>query len=158
TAPHTYVITADSLTRDGGTGYGTNLQTVNYFFGSGGNAINRQSTAYDTVTTVYAGAGDDTVSVGDANNTLDGFLGTPILDGQGATNTLTVPDEGSPAAHTYVITANSLPRDGGTGYYYNIQSLVFNGGSGGNTINWQGTTADTTVYTGTGTNAVNVGD
>ncbi len=158
TSPHTYVLTSDSLSRDGGTGYGSNIQSVNYFFGSGGNTIDWQGTGAGSVTRVHAGAGDDTLNVGDANNTLDGFQGEPIFDGQGGTNTATINDQGSTAAHDYVLTGGSIGRDGGTGFYSNVRTLTFNGGSGGNTIDWQGTSADTTVNTGAGGNTVNVGD
>jgi PhoPQ-activated pathogenicity-related protein len=164
TAAHTYVITTDSLTRDGGSGYayGTGITAVNYYLGSGGNTVDWQGTAPGVTTTVYTGTGTNTINFGDTNNTLDGFDGTPILQGQGSNNTANVYDQGSTAAHTYVITATSLTRDGGTGYGYDLQNINYYFGSGGNTIDWQGNAfgqiENQAVYTGTGVNTINFGD
>jgi PhoPQ-activated pathogenicity-related protein len=160
TAAHTYVITGSSLTRDGGTGYGYDLQTVNFHFGSGGNTIDWQGDAYGETDTVYSGTGANTINFGDSNNTLNSFDGTPILQGQGGNNTVNVYDQGTTAARHYVITGNSLSINGGQsfGYGYNFQAASVYLGSGGNTVDWQGTSAPTTVYSGTGTNTINFGD
>jgi hypothetical protein len=156
TSPHTYVLTGNSFTRDGGTGYGYDIQTANLYLGSGGNIVDWQGTS--AYTTVYTGTGTNTINFGDANNTLDGFLGTPVLQGQGSNNTVNVFDQGSTAPHTYVITANSFSRDGGTGYGYDVQAVNYYLGSGGNIVNWQGDGATATLHTGAGTNTINFGD
>jgi phospholipase/lecithinase/hemolysin len=160
TTPRDYVLTADSLSPNGGEGfgYGYDIQAANIYLGSGGNTLDWQGTAAGSVTTVYTGTGTNTINFGDANNTLDGFQGTPVLDGQGSNNTVNVYDQGSANPHTYVITGSTFSRDGGTGYYSGIQILNAYLGSGGNLVDWQGDSATTTLYTGSGVNTINFGD
>ena len=56
-----------------------------------------------------------------------------------------------------MITGSSISRDGGTGSYSGVKSLVFNGGAGGNTIDLQGTSVPTRVNAGAGDDTINVG-
>jgi len=148
TAPHTYVITGDSLTRDGGTGYGYDVQNVNYYFGSGGNTIDWTGDASGETDTVYTGTGVNTINFGDANNTLNSFDGTPILQGQGSNNTVNIYDQGNTTNRAYVLTPTSFSTSGGSGYGYgyDIQYANVYFGSGANTVDWVGDAAGT-VYT-----------
>src|SRR5205807_1590868 len=108
---------------------------------------------------VNAGAGNDTINVGDTNNTLDGFLGTPALDGQGGSNTVHIDDQGSASTHTYQITNSTVSRDGSPGTYANVASLVLNGGSGADNYNIVSTALGTatTVNGGPANDAFSIG-
>jgi len=107
-----YTITATSFTRTDPVqparsisfgGFGTNV------FNTSG-TVNVQGTAAGTTTTVNAGAGDDTINVGSADNLLDGILGVLNIDGQGGKNTLNVNDQASTTPHTYKVTSTSVTR------------------------------------------------
>jgi PhoPQ-activated pathogenicity-related protein len=160
TTPRHYVLTADAFSPNGGSGFGYafDIQQAHYYLGSGGNIVDWQGTADCETVTVFTGTGANTINFGDTNNTLDSFLGTPILQGQGKANSVNVFDQGSAAPHTYVIGPNFLTRDGGSGYAYDFQSVTYFFGAGGNTIDWQGDSSPATVYTGTGNNTINFGD
>jgi hypothetical protein len=73
---------------------------------------------------VYSGTGVNTVNYGDANNTLNSFDGTPVLQGQGNNNTLFIHDDGNTSARHYVLTGNSMSINGGQsfGYGFNFQA------------------------------------
>jgi hypothetical protein len=162
TARH-YVLTETALSPNGGAGfsYGYDEQVTNIYLGTGGNTLDWQGTAAGDTVTVYTGTGTNTVNLGDANKTLDSFLGTPILQGQGNTSA-TVIDQNSTTAHTYVITATSVTRDG-SGFqlsYGGIQALTFDAGGAGNIIALSGTAAgtNTTVNAGPGGDTVYASD
>jgi hypothetical protein len=154
---HTYTLTADSLSRGAvSLGY-DGFQFVLFQLESPANTVDWQGTAAGATAFVNTLTGTDTINFGDADNTLDGFLGAAVVQGVG--NTVNVFDQGSTAAHAYALAVNSVLRDGLAVFRYGRpQSLSFYGGSGGNTIDWQYASAPTTVYTGTGANAINVGD
>jgi hypothetical protein len=156
----TYTVAAGSITRSGAQPITySDVPNVTLDAGNSGDTVNWQGDAADTTVTVDTGTGTNTVNMRDADNTLDSFLGTPVLQGHGHT-TANVYDQGSLNPHTYVITGTSLTRDGGTGYLYGLTATNYNLGDGGNVIDWQGTAAGdiTTVYSGTGTNTINMGD
>ncbi len=172
----TYTVTGSSFTRDGLTIDYAGINTANFYCGSGGNTINWQGNDGDVEgsnappvlpptpppfipTTVYTGAGIDTVNLGDLNNTLDSFAGTSTLVDQGSNDTLNVNDQGSANGHTYTISGSTVGRDEFTlTYSGGITSLTLQAGSGANTINLQGDSCPLTVATGTGPNTVSAGD
>src|SRR5262249_10159246 len=109
-ATGTYVITPTGLSADGTQVYGNarEAQFRNYNSGSGGSVISWQGVASGVVDAVYTGSGANSVTLGDADNTLDAFQGTAVLQGQGSANTVDFADQGSTENHAYLITASEL--------------------------------------------------
>jgi hypothetical protein len=131
------------------------------------NQVNVQSTAAPT--TVNAGAGFSTVSVGSSltsSSTLDLIQGIVTVNGQGSTS-LNLNDQGTAAAQGYVFLADSNAGSffrnfaAGVVNYQNVVSVTLNGGSGGNTVSVTATPAGTSLTVnpgaGTGFNTVDVG-
>jgi hypothetical protein len=157
----TYTFTASTLARTGAATitYGT-VQSLTLNAAAGGNTINVQGTVSATPTTVNGGSGNDTINVGSTSNTLSGIQGALTINGQAGTNSLTVSDQGATTGQTYTLAATTMARSGSaTITFGTVSSLTLNAGSGGNTINIQGTAASTSVAvnTGTGTNTTNAG-
>ena len=91
------------------------------------------------------------------NARMDGFQGAVFIDGQGGTNTVNVHDNGSTTPHAYIITADSLTRDGVTGSGTNIQSVNYYLGNGGNTATIAGTiNGDVNLGMGNGNNTYTI--
>src|SRR5262249_16730947 len=67
-----------------------------------GNPVNIAGIAAGVAFTANTGGGSDTINLGDAAHTLNGFAGTLHVNGQGATDTLNVNDQGTatPLAYT----------------------------------------------------------
>jgi hypothetical protein len=153
-----YTITASSVTRPGSAGItygGVPAITVNG--GGHGNTFAVLSTAAGTALTVNAGAGNDTISVGSAANTLDGIQGALTVNGQAGSNALKVNDQGSGTGHTYTLTATTLARTGAAAITYGtVGTLTVNGGSGGNgfVISSAPTTTTVTLNGGGGANTL----
>jgi hypothetical protein len=88
---------------------------LHVYGGSGGNTFNVQGTAAGTPVTLNAGAGGDSINVGDAADPLDGIQGALAVNGKGNT-TLTFNDtKGSAApnhAYDYYLAQNSFSRTG----------------------------------------------
>jgi acrosin len=127
--------------------------------GSGGNTIDVLGTLAATPVTVYAGALNDTVNVGDSGNHLDSIQSPMNVYGQNGTTLLNVNDQGTATSTTYGITDTFLGRTGSPAITYsNLNSLTLNGGSGGNTINVESTAAGTTttVNGGSGGSTINL--
>jgi acrosin len=127
--------------------------------GSGGNTINVVGTLAATPVTVFAGALNDIVNVGDSGNHLDSIQSTLTVNGQAGTTRLNINDQGTTTGKTYTITSAAVTRTGGPAINYSsLNSLTLNGGSGGNTINVESTAAGTTttVNAGTGGSTINL--
>jgi hypothetical protein len=126
--------------------------------GTSPNIFNIQGTAAGTTTTVNAGKAADQIIVGSAANTMDGLLGTLLLNGQGNT-VLHVDDQATTADRTYSLSATDLirsvypaPESGGQDVAYGgMATVVIRGGSGTNLFNVTGTPIGTavTLYGGT---------
>jgi hypothetical protein len=102
------------------------------------------------------GSGADTITLGDAVNSVNGILAQVTVNAA-ATDALTLNDQGSAAARTYTVTANSVTCSGGPVVNYNgVGALVVNGGSGGNLFPVTSTspTAALTVNGGAGNNTL----
>lgn len=86
---------------------------------------------------MVAGAGDDTVKLGDTNDKMDGILGAVELVGENGTDQLVFEDRGANANHTYKVTnAAVTSRDGGlVTLYEGFEGLELNGANGGPTGN-----------------------
>ena len=79
----------------------------------GDDSINIQDTVSGIPVTVHAGDGNDAINVGSASNTLDTIQGLVTVNGEAHSvrDTLTVNDQGSAAAHSYVVTFDRVTRD-----------------------------------------------
>jgi hypothetical protein len=163
-------ITSRTVTISGSaiTGFGTaainyqpaGLAALTVSGGGYGNTFTVTATGAGYTTTLNSGSGSDLISVSSSSNTLDGIQGPLTVNGQGGTNTLYLNDPGTTAAKTYTLTATTLARTGAALITFgNVQSLTVNGGSGGNTINVQGTASGTAVTfsTDAGSDAITVG-
>ena len=97
--------------------------------GPGDDAVVLRSSAF--ATTVAAGAGNDTLTLGDATGSLEGFRAPMTLDGGTGANTLALTDSGDGSADIVTLTANqigaavgnSLLGPGGTVTYSNWSSV-----------------------------------
>jgi hypothetical protein len=133
------------------------IQAITLNGGNHGNSVRVSDTAAGTTLALNTGAGNDTIIVGNAANSLDSVQGALSITGQGGTNTLKLNDQGSSAAHAYTLTANSVSRDGAaTVTFANIKTLVISGSTGGGAFVVQAapTGATTTLTGGSGTNTL----
>jgi hypothetical protein len=89
-----------------------NIGSLTAFGGSGGNVFNIDSTAAGTAVTVNTGAGDDTINVGNAGQSLDDIhpLGPVTVNGQGGHDVLNVLDQGDTDSHSYGLSAARVVR------------------------------------------------
>jgi hypothetical protein len=131
------------------------------------NTFDITGTAAGTTVTVNAGAGNDTVNVGNdpllATATLDNILGTLVVNGGGpaAGDTLRVMDENqgasTPPSYLYTLLDNTVSRTGAALIVYNnVQNLELDASNGGNTFDIVTTLPgmSITVYEGTGADTV----
>ncbi len=133
-----------------------------------GNTFDVQSIAANTAVTIHAGGRDDTITVGNAANTLDDIRGPLTVDGQAGTDTLNINDQGSTTPHLYSVTSTRVIRapGGPTINYSNIERLNFHSGrtilpppGNGNTVDVESTDANTAVEIAAGGDiTVNVGN
>jgi Ca2+-binding RTX toxin-like protein len=120
---------------------------------TGDSTVNIPSTAADTRVTVYARAGNDTITVG---NNLGALLGNVTVHGETGTDRLLVQDQLHNGGDTYTIDATTVKAQrvpslvvtyGGT-----VEHLVLQTGGGNDTVTIQRVTASatTTVRAGNG--------
>jgi uncharacterized repeat protein (TIGR03803 family) len=155
---------AASYVVTGSTVGGTSIPTITYGgfasleldTGNFDDSIDVQGVSVPTA--IYTGAGSNTVSFGDANNTLNGFPAPVSLVSGGTGDTVSVNDQGGTSSQTYVISGTSVSRGDFTLNYSDLRSLSVLAGSGGSVVDWQGNSVPTTIYTGTGSNTINLGD
>jgi hypothetical protein len=121
------------------------LDVVNVNGGSGANTYAVTGTLASCRTTLNTGNGRDTVTVGDAANTLRN--NGPVTVNGGGDTRLDINDQGTATSETYVVTATSVSRTGGVApfTYSNLQSLAVNAGQAPETVIVQGTVAGTAV-------------
>jgi hypothetical protein len=143
--------------------------------GTGSNTFNiTDASATDFIVVQAINGHNDTINVGDANNTLNGIR-TPRLFLSGHVNfntTLNINDQGSFTPHLYTVTSDTMTRSPGgpTIFYGGFQHFNLHPGRIGrgfaaldpvsaNVINVEGTAAGTTVAVDpTGGDTVNVGN
>jgi hypothetical protein len=167
----TWTFAGSTITRTGSAliSYGTLTNFVNVTGGSGNNTYNLTGPGATSGTTLNVGTGRDTVNLqsisirpltinsaggsgadainlGNSSLSLDGIL-VAVTVNAAATDTLTLNDQGSTAAHTYTVSANSITRAGGpTVTYSGVGNLLLGGSNGGDTFILQGTSASATLY------------
>jgi hypothetical protein len=136
--------------------------------GTGSDQINVRRTRTSTPVFLYANSGDDKITVGSVENTLDPIDGTVSVYGSGQTkgDHLTVNDQGSTAPHTYWITSTYVLRKGGPTINYNsIENLTVNKGpetgagpDAGDTFNVESVAPEAAVEIFAGNATVNIGN
>src|SRR5262249_44816660 len=133
--------------------------------GSGPDHVNLESTPGPTA--VNTGDGADQVTVAAQARNLDVIGGPLTLNGSIGANQLQINDQNNARASTWQVTGTSIDRTSvvpgqasvHVGITYgNIQTLAVGDGAGDDTINVQGTSADTTLSGGAGLNTINVGN
>jgi hypothetical protein len=121
--------------------------------GAGADTFIVHGTAAGTAVQVNGGAGDDTFVVTSAADRLDTFAGPLAVDGGAGSNELFVTEIGSSIADTVTVTATALS---GTAVPWHIdytatggtfgRGVFFTAGSGDDTLNVQGTAADSPTF------------
>jgi hypothetical protein len=169
----TYTVTSAGVTRNvSGTTTAITYQGMTNLAlttGSGIDHVNVDSTPGPT--TVNTGDGADVVTVAGQARNLDVIGGTLTINGGIGSNQLQINDQVNAHATAWQLTGSSMDRTYTVSgqppvhlgiAYSNIQTLTVNSGSGDDTINVQGTSADTTVSggaaVGAGFDTINVGN
>jgi Ca2+-binding RTX toxin-like protein len=78
--------------------------------GGHGNTIAVQGVLENTTAQINAGAGSDTITVGNPSHSLNDIRGSLTIDGQGGNDTLSVRDDGTGSAQAYMLGAASFVR------------------------------------------------
>src|SRR5262245_35251304 len=132
--------------------------------GVAGNAINVDSTALETLTTIRGGEGDDTVTI--ARGVLDRIAGHLNIEGNGGVDRMFLEDGSNGFGDTYEVTRDLVSSSNPSApplfagvCYYTLEGLTLNAGWAGNVINVRSTGpgTDTTINAGDGDDVVNVG-
>jgi hypothetical protein len=123
--------------------------SVQVFGGSGGNTFNVQSTAAGVSLAVNAGAGNDTVNLGSAANSLDPITALTV-NGNGRT-TLVLNDAGSAGRLEYDVYSGKITREPITSPPTSPTQTVAYAGLASITVN--GTNGSSNVYFAVGTPA-----
>jgi hypothetical protein len=127
--------------------------------GSGQNTVNVEGTTGPLV--INRQGGHDTINVSQAAHNLDNIKGDVSVYGNSAFSTLNVDDRVNSASNVYTMTPGlvSVARPNvGRVIYGTLDNLVVDGGRGDNVYNILNTQfgTNTTLYTGDGTDVVNV--
>jgi hypothetical protein len=162
TTPHTYTLTASSMTRSPGgpTINFPNCRAVLHHgvigggspAGRGVNVINVLATDANAPVDVVADNGD-IVTVGNDTDGLDEIQGNLSIDGGDGTVPLNLNDQMTASGQLYDLLPGELDRSGAAPItFQDLQQEVLNGGSGGNTFDVDGVAegAPATINTGTG--------
>src|SRR5262245_4983598 len=165
---NTYTISATSVSRTGSVtvDYSAMVQ-VSLTAGTGNDIINVTATAAATPVTVSGGAGNDTVTVGSAGNSLDGVLGAVTVNGDansGDADRLNIDDQSTNDNISYKVTATTIDRkDAGTITYATVEEVVLNTTNKSNkadsiTVESSASASPVTVNGGDGNDTVTVGN
>ncbi len=134
-----YTITSTTLKRAffGGLTYAT-IEGLALYAESGNNTININSSAAGVPLTVNAGAGNDTINVGNGN--LNNLKGAVTVNGQAGTDKVNVNDQSNASGDTYTMKPTTLAPPFFAGLTYaGIETFVLNAETGFNTFNILGT-------------------
>jgi hypothetical protein len=124
--------------------------------GGGNDAINVERTSGPLA--VNLGTGNDTVNISPSATNLNTIQGAVTITGNSDSDTLVVNDQFDTADQTYSLTATAITRPGAAAInFVSMRTVTLFGGSSANVYNITGTGAfQTTVFTGPGTDTVNV--
>jgi acrosin len=170
-ASRAYAVTATRVTPAGGSDRNyAGVERLAVTAGALADAFNVFATAAGTITTLNAGAGSDTFNVGSAANTLDDIKSRLTLEGGDTTpfsvffrDQVNLLDQGSAAAHSYVVRENVLIRSGSAGSaeiaYVNAEGVALNAGAAADTalVLTTSASAPVTLNMGGGHDVLNVG-
>lgn len=167
TAPETFTVTKDTILRTGAAPIHYHVtNSLDFFLGKGGNAVNVQSISPGLLTTFAGGVGNDVFNVGDTNNTLDSITYILLISIQNPGSQVILHDEGKSANLNYslasvivhptvainlpayrIVRSDWDPLGHGPAVYLTgpilgspplpLQSLQLKAGSGNNTFNVQ---------------------
>jgi hypothetical protein len=144
-------LTGGGATPFGGLTYG-GLNSLALDAEAGDATINVSGTAAGTATTLHAGTGSESISVGAGS--LDAVAGPVTVQGNATYTVLSVDDSNDQGTRTYAIDPSAVSR-GGTRLvsYSGVTTLALHGGAGADTVNVESPTAPsgTWVYAGYGT-------
>ena len=179
--PHTYAMTATSVSRGNPINFGTQMRLLTLNGGSAANTYNVSGTGGLNLATLNTGGGSDIINVENTSNPLSvneqGFGNDTVnvsasaqnlddihagitITGNSGTDTLNINDQNNATARAYTMTATSMHRNGAAAIDFgNLMNFVnVNGGSGANTYDVSGTGGLnlTTLRTGGGNDAINI--
>src|SRR5262249_21632809 len=108
--PHTFTVTANTITRSGAAPIHYQVTNSLDFFlrRAGGNTVNVQSTHPALLTTFDGGWGNDTFNIGDVNNTLSNTLSILDIAIEKPGSQVNIHDEGSTANVGYSVAGVTL--------------------------------------------------
>jgi hypothetical protein len=153
-----YEVNDNNVRAEGEYIYYDGVQNLALNVGNGPNYINVYGTAAGTSTTVNGGSGMDNVTVGNIGR-LDFLNGGLTVNGGGGADVLTIDDRVAYAGQNYTVTSTTASRSGtATITFSDLESLVLNGGNGGNTfvVSDMAAGPSITLNTGTGDDVVEV--
>jgi Domain of unknown function (DUF4347) len=149
-----------SVTTTGSTVTSSSLTQIQVNGGLDNDTLNVSSVLSSTNVTVAGNEGNDTIKLGNTNNTLNQIAGGVTIDGGTGTDTTLVNNQGATTNQTGNITATTITGFGlGTKgiTYSNTEDLQINLGSGADTVTINGTQkGKTTINTNGGDDSVTV--
>lgn len=109
------------------------LSSVTIQAGGGGNTIDVQAVLSGPSVSLHTGTGDDMIRL----SSLDNFQSALVLGADRGNDSVIVNDQTTKVAKNFGIKGDALTRTGSTAIAYDgtLETLVINGGSGGNTFN-----------------------
>lgn len=109
------------------------LNSVTLQAGGGGNTIDVQGILSGPSISLHTGTGDDLIRL----SGLDNFQSALVLSADRGNDSVIVNDQTTKVAKNFGINGGALTRTGSTAIAYDgtLETLVINGGSGGNTFN-----------------------
>ena len=161
-AARIFSMTGTTVTWGGPTITFSTLERVTLNGGTANDIVNVLGTAAGVQTNVITGAGNDTITVGSAANSLATILGNvTILGGTDTTqDVLNLDDQGNAVARVFSVTTNTVTWTGGPVVSFGtVEQFSLNAGTGNDAVNVLGTTATTPVRisAGSGNDVVTVG-
>jgi len=113
----------------------TGIPSITIYGNAIGTTFSVQSTAAGSAVAIVAGGGNDSVSVGDNADSLDGIQGPLTLNGGGGANTLTFNDTASTNPESYTVNASQLLRGGLLlGQFSNFQQVTLQTSQGNDSV------------------------
>jgi hypothetical protein len=161
-AADTLNISRFNIIGTGGTAsFGSDVESAILDTAGGNDVVEVSSTDRNVHYFVNAGAGNDSITVGNTNtHDIDLISGPVSIDGQAGTDRITVDDASTPFGYAYFVDGGAISRTfTATADYRNVEDVTINGGtgdSGFNVIPAAGTTI--TLRGGPPTSPIPAGD
>ena len=111
------------------------ISSITIFGNSFGTTFSVQSTAAGSTVSIVAGSGNDTTTIGDNADSLDGILGPVSLNGGTGNNSLVFNDTASTTPESYTVNGSQLLRDGTPiGQFSSFPQVTLEGGEGSDSV------------------------